>query len=170
MYYCSTRGGVKEATFESVARSGYADDGGLFMPHTIPSLNWAALIGILKDCESNEGKDGKGGLNLYQRIAQYIFSLFVFENEISKEEMEGIVRSSFSREKFDVDSTMEVVRMKKKGEKEEEGGGLYFAELFHGQTYAFKDLGILFIFELSVNLSFSLPSSSHRLGSFFAFS
>ena len=39
MKYKSTRGQVKGLTFEEVLLSGYATDGGLFVPESVPTLN-----------------------------------------------------------------------------------------------------------------------------------
>lgn len=49
MEYVSTRGGTKAVDFEGALFSGYAPDGGLFMPQRIPSLGrdtlqrWSSL-------------------------------------------------------------------------------------------------------------------------------
>lgn len=43
MRYISTRGGTGSTDFEGALFSGYALDGGLFMPETIPVLDFAAL-------------------------------------------------------------------------------------------------------------------------------
>ncbi|KAG2466909.1 THNS2 protein, partial [Polypterus senegalus] len=43
MHYCSTRGSVKGWNFEQVLFSGFAPDGGLFMPEKIPELNLTTL-------------------------------------------------------------------------------------------------------------------------------
>lgn len=49
MEYVSTRGGTRAVDFEGALFSGYASDGGLFMPQRIPSLgrdtlqSWSSL-------------------------------------------------------------------------------------------------------------------------------
>lgn len=49
MEYVSTRGGTRAVDFEGALFSGYAPDGGLFMPQSIPSLDrdtlrrWSSL-------------------------------------------------------------------------------------------------------------------------------
>ena len=43
MEYVSTRGGSRAVDFEGALFSGYAPDGGLFMPRSIPSLDGATL-------------------------------------------------------------------------------------------------------------------------------
>ncbi|XP_041909528.1 threonine synthase-like 2 isoform X3 [Corvus kubaryi] len=57
MEYVSTRGGVRAVNFEGALLSGYAPDGGLFMPQCIPSLDrdtlrrWSSLSypGLVKE-------------------------------------------------------------------------------------------------------------------------
>lgn len=39
MKYCSTRGGVKDATFEEALFTGYAKDGGIMLPQEIPEVS-----------------------------------------------------------------------------------------------------------------------------------
>jgi threonine synthase len=41
--YCSTRGGMKDASFEHVVMSGLAPGGGLFVPQFVPKLSAADL-------------------------------------------------------------------------------------------------------------------------------
>lgn len=49
MRYCSTRGGTRGWDFRQVLFSGYAPDGGMFMPESLPGLSadtlrsWASL-------------------------------------------------------------------------------------------------------------------------------
>ena len=49
MKYSSTRGGIKDVTFEDALFSGFLTDGGIFLPNTIPELppdilrSWSSL-------------------------------------------------------------------------------------------------------------------------------
>lgn len=75
MQYCSTRGGVHSWNFRDVLFSGYAPDGGMFMPETIPSISpatlrsWSALS--------------------YQQLVCEVCSLFIPDQLIPKPDLEG---------------------------------------------------------------------------------
>uniref|UniRef100_A0A3B4DZL5 Threonine synthase-like 2 n=1 Tax=Pygocentrus nattereri TaxID=42514 RepID=A0A3B4DZL5_PYGNA len=118
MRYCSTRGGVHGWTFRDVLFSGYAPDGGMFMPEMIPSLapatlrSWSSLS--------------------YQQLVCEVCSLFIPEQLIPKHDLEALISSSLSR--FSVPDAVRMVRLK---------GSLSILELFHGETLAFKDLAMM---------------------------
>ncbi len=74
MRYCSTRAGVQGRSFRDVLFSGYAADGGMFMPETLPSLSaetlrsWSRLS--------------------YQQLLCEICSLYISELEIPRHHLE----------------------------------------------------------------------------------
>ena len=47
IYYSSTRGGEKNVTASQAILKGLAEDGGLFMPDTIPVLGWIDDVAVL---------------------------------------------------------------------------------------------------------------------------
>jgi len=141
-YFCSTRGGQKEVNFEDVVRSGYATDGGMYMPHSIPKLDLSLFLDLLETQHITERKDSKmkslsGTKGLYQRVALEIFSLFVFQNEISPEELKQLVETSFSSDIFPNEEGVLGLAVSP--------DDIHFAELFYGPTMAFKDLGLSFL-------------------------
>lgn len=75
MRYHSTRGGVTGASFEAALLSGYASDGGMFLPEIIPSLSkeqlraWALLT--------------------YPQVVEEVLKLFVSTEELSHAELHG---------------------------------------------------------------------------------
>ena len=90
--------------FFQVVLSGYASDGGMFVPETIPSLPLEAFLPFLGEEGDEEvkregwGKEkreyGEGELKgkgkgfdqqLYQRVAEVVVSLFVDEEEMTQE-------------------------------------------------------------------------------------
>lgn len=75
MRYCSTRGGVHGWDFRDVLFSGYAPDGGMFMPETIPSISPATLR-----CWCSLS---------YQQLVCEVCSLFIPEQLIPKHDLEG---------------------------------------------------------------------------------
>ncbi|KAM4528383.1 threonine synthase-like 2 isoform 1-T2 [Odontesthes bonariensis] len=117
MRYCSTRGGVHGWDFRDVLFSGYAPDGGMFMPETVPVLGpdtlrcWKGLP--------------------YSKLVVEVASLFVPAHLIPRDDLEVLVGKAFSG--FSVPEIIRVARLKE---------GLSVLELFHGDTLAFKDLAM----------------------------
>ncbi|XP_066514683.1 threonine synthase-like 2 [Hoplias malabaricus] len=118
MLYCSTRGGVHDWNFRDVLFSGYAPDGGMFMPQFIPTLPPATL---------------RAWSSLsYQQLVCKVCSLFIPEQLIPKHDLEALISCALS--KFSVPDGVRMVRLK---------GSLCILELFHGETLAFKDLAMM---------------------------
>lgn len=82
MKYCSTRGGVCGWDFRDVLFSGFAPDGGMFMPERIPHLSSALLRGWV-------------GLS-YPRVVVEVMSLFIPAQVLPREELEGTATYSFT--------------------------------------------------------------------------
>ena len=118
MKYISTRNGSKEFNFTEVFIKGLADDGGLFIPKTNPKLSEQELLKLSK-------------LN-YKDLAKEIIFLFCKET-ISKDELSNIVEKSYS--KF---NEKDVIKITDIGENK-------ILELYHGPTFAFKDIAMQFI-------------------------
>ena len=118
MKYISTRNGSKEFNFTEVFIKGLADDGGLFIPKTIPAISEQDLLRLSK-------------LN-YKDLAKEIIFLFCDET-IKKDELSNIVEKSYS--KF---NEKNVVKITDIGENK-------ILELYHGPTLAFKDIAMQFI-------------------------
>jgi len=118
MKYISTRNRSKEFNFSEVFIKGLADDGGLFIPKTVPKL-------------SNEKLQKFSKLN-YQDLAKEIIFLFCNET-IEKNELSNIIERSYLkfREK-------NVIKLSDVGKNK-------LLELFHGPTLAFKDIAMQFI-------------------------
>ena len=75
MKYRSTRGKVEATSFEDVLFSGYAGDGGLFMPESIPVVDSATL-------------EKWKGLS-YLELTKEVMSLFIPPEEITTEDLNG---------------------------------------------------------------------------------
>ena len=75
MKYRSTRGKVEATSFEDVLFSGYAGDGGLFMPESIPVVDRATL-------------EKWRGLS-YLELTKEVMSLFIPPEEITTEDLNG---------------------------------------------------------------------------------
>ncbi|XP_051830371.1 threonine synthase-like 2 [Antechinus flavipes] len=117
MRYVSTRGGSPSVDFEGALFSGYAPDGGLYMPEEIPKLDretlkqWSTLS--------------------YPDLVIELCSLFIDPELIPKKDLKGLIDRAFSR--FRHRDVVHLSRMK---------NGLNVLELWHGVTYAFKDLSL----------------------------
>ena len=75
MKYLSTRGGVTGLTFEEALLSGYAADGGILLPESIPKLSPSEL---------------QAWSNLtYPQLVFEITSRFISEDEIPRDKLKG---------------------------------------------------------------------------------
>ena len=73
--FVSTRGGIPPVSFQEAILSGYAPDGGLYIPEQIPTITNAQL---------------KIWANLtYPELAKEVVRLFVSEEEISMLDLTG---------------------------------------------------------------------------------
>ncbi|KAM6266507.1 threonine synthase-like 2 isoform 2-T2 [Spheniscus humboldti] len=117
MEYVSTRGGAGVVDFEGALFSGYAPDGGLFMPQHIPSLDgdtlrrWSRLS--------------------YRELVKELCSLFITAELVPRSTLNDLIDRAFSR--FRHKDVVHLSRLK---------DGLNVLELWHGVTYAFKDLSL----------------------------
>uniref|UniRef100_A0A6U4LG57 Threonine synthase n=2 Tax=Hemiselmis andersenii TaxID=464988 RepID=A0A6U4LG57_HEMAN len=114
MLFRSTRGAFLDMTFEEAVFEGLAQDGGLLVPHFIPDL-------------SGQWKKWK---NLpFDELAFEIAKPWVGE-EIPEEDLRSLMKRSYATfSDKDVVPTRSV-------------GGIEIMELFHGPTYAFKDVAL----------------------------
>ena len=120
--YISTRGHQDKLDFKDVIFEGLAPDGGLYIPEKWPTLNDS----ILKTFPNKT----------YQEIAYDVISMFV-DDSISNSDLRSIINSSYKNFR-----SQDITPVTKINEKE------YLLELFHGPTYAFKDIAMQFISQL----------------------
>ena len=114
LLYKSTRNAEKTVTASEAILKGLADDGGLFMPVSIPKL----------DVTLNELKD-----MTYQETAYAVMKQFL--TDFTEEELKSCIAKAYD-EKFD---TEEIAPLAK-------ADAMYYLELFHGATIAFKDMAL----------------------------
>ncbi|KAG7346272.1 threonine synthase [Nitzschia inconspicua] len=114
--YSSTRGGQKNLDFRTVVMTGLARDKGLFVPDAIPQ--------VTKD-ELESWRTLK-----YPDLAVKVISKFVQEDQVPAEKLEDIVKRSCAA--FRHEDVTPVVSV----------GGHKILELFHGPTFAFKDVAL----------------------------
>ena len=116
MLYHSTRGLDGSRSFREVLHSGLAEDGGLFVPESVPTLNRGTI---------DEWKHYS-----YEELAVEIISLFSGDC-FSRSELTDIVYQSYSGFQNEIKSPLT---------KLEENH--FLLELFHGPTLAFKDFAM----------------------------
>ncbi|MCC3374135.1 threonine synthase [Cohnella sp. REN36] len=138
MEYISTRGQVAPIGFIDAILMGLADDGGLLVPKTIPQVSADTLRAWQ-------------GLS-YQELALEIFSLYV-NDEIPRADLKKLVDDSYAT--FRHEDVTPVRRIR---------DDLYVLELFHGPTFAFKDVALQFLGNLYQYVSQKTNSIIHILG------
>ncbi|MCB2215316.1 MAG: threonine synthase [Desulfobulbaceae bacterium] len=131
MKYISTRGGIAAISFTEAVMMGLATDGGLLLPRTIPRVDRPTF-------ESWQGLS-------YQELAFEVMSRFI--DDIPTSDLKSLIAASYSS--FDHPDVTPLVHL----------DDLHILELFHGPTFAFKDialqfLGNLFEYLLSKNDSY----------------
>ena len=114
LYYKSTRGDKKRVLSAEAIIKGIADDGGLFVPETIPRLN--------KDLYKLKSID-------YKELSFLIMKNFF--TDYRQDELKDCINQAYDK-KFD---TKIIAPLNKKT-------GVYFLELYHGPTLAFKDMAL----------------------------
>ncbi len=113
--YVSTRDlNKQEITASQAILKGLADDGGLFVPTSIPAL----------DVSLDELAD-----MTYQQVAYEVLKLFL--TDFTKEELMHCINSAYDS-KFDTEEIAPLTY----------ADGAYYLELFHGATIAFKDMAL----------------------------
>ncbi len=132
MRYSSTRGQVKNLMFEDAVMMGLADDGGLLVPNELPFV------------ESNLDK---WRLLSFTELSLEIMLLFT-SGRIPREELMSMVKQSYASFRHP-----EITPVKSVGK-------LHILELFHGPTFAFKDVALQFLGNL---FAFFLKKRNHPL-------
>ncbi len=120
--YISTRGGIDPVNFDEALLQGFARDGGLFVPQTIPILS--------KDQLKTFSKLG------YTELALEICSLFIDPGIIPRADLRHLINKSFAG--FEHPDILPVKPMNT-------DPSLFIMELFHGPTLSFKDIAMGFL-------------------------
>ena len=132
MKYCSTRGKVQGLSFSEAVMMGLADDGGLLLPEEIPVLS----------------KDELQQLSHlpYPELAFQIISRFA--TDIPAADLKDLIDRSYAN--FEHPQITPLVKQ----------DDLYILELFHGPTFAFKDVALQFLGNL---FEYLLRNSGQRM-------
>lgn len=137
MQYISTRDETKTPlTFEQAVLCGLAPDGGLYVPQDFPSIDRETL-------ESWRSLS-------YPDLAARVMRKFIATTELSNEELNGLVHKTYVH-KSSVSPTgfrhpditpLEVLEETTHSENHVQ---VSILELFHGPTFAFKDIALQFL-------------------------
>ncbi len=117
MHYISTRGGISPISFTEAVMMGLAEDGGLLLPRAIPRIG-------SETCASWQGLS-------YPELAFEVMSRFI--DDIPNSDLRELINRSYAT--FDHEEVTPLVHH----------GTLHILELFHGPTFAFKDVALQFL-------------------------
>lgn len=112
--YSSTRGNGGKVTASQAILKGLSEDGGLFVPDSIPALDKS-----LKELSEMT----------YQEVAYEVMKLFL--SDFTEDELKTCINRAYDS-KFDTEVIAPLA----------EAEGAYYLELFHGSTIAFKDMAL----------------------------
>ena len=114
LFYQSTRSKSKPVKASQAILKGLAEDGGLYVPESIPTLD--------KSLEEFSHMT-------YQETAYEVMKLFL--TDFTEDELKDCINKAYDS-KFDTEVMTPLV----------EADGAYYLELFHGATIAFKDMAL----------------------------
>ena len=114
LLYKSTRSADKTVTASEAILKGLADDGGLFMPVSIPKLD--VTLDELKEMS-------------YQETAYAVMKQFL--TDFTEEELKNCIAKAYDS-KFDTEEIAPLAKVE----------DTYYLELYHGATIAFKDMAL----------------------------
>ena len=120
--FVSTRGGISPVNFDEAVLQGFAADGGLFVPESIPQVtteqleNWAGLS--------------------FPDLAYELLSLFIDRSIVPASDLKKLIDISFAS--FEHPQVINVVPYGSDGRT-------CIMELFHGPTLSFKDVAMGFL-------------------------
>ena len=125
LQYVSNKGGGRPVDFETAILDGFAVDGGLYVPESLPEISLEQL------------KKWKG--LSYVELAFEILSLFIDRSIISEKELKTILKTAYKP--FEKEEIIPLYQLQSKKDT-------YIMELFYGPTISFKDIGLAFLVNL----------------------
>ena len=117
MFYKSTRDSSIRVESAAAIAKGISDEGGLFVPESIPSISMDELKSL-------------AGMNYAQRAA-FVFSKYL--TDYTDAELRYCTESAYTTKAFDTENIAEIAHLFE---------GTYMLELWHGPTCAFKDMAL----------------------------
>lgn len=117
MFYKSTRNSSIRVESAAAIAKGISEDGGLFVPESIPSISMEELRGLAD--------------HTYTQRAAYVFSKYL--TDFTQAELRYCTESAYTTEAFDTENIAELAHL---------FDSTYMLELWHGPTCAFKDMAL----------------------------
>ncbi len=117
MQFKSTRNSSISITSAEAIKQGLSEEGGLFVPETIPQMSDSEISELI-------------GMNYRQR-AKVILSKYL--TDFTDAELDDCINSAYTKEKFGTDNIAPVYKL---------NDSQYILELWHGPTCAFKDMAL----------------------------
>lgn len=125
LHYTSNKGGGAPVDFETAILDGFAVDGGLYVPETLPQISPSELASWK-------------GLH-YVDLAFEVLSLFIDRSIVSETELRKLLKDAYAPfEKEEIIPLYPLQSVK----------DTYIMELFYGPTISFKDIGLAFLVNL----------------------
>ncbi|KAF9530596.1 tryptophan synthase beta subunit-like PLP-dependent enzyme [Crepidotus variabilis] len=124
MKYFSTRGGSERLSFEETVLAGLAPNGGLYIPTHIPSLpeDWRT-----------KWKDYS-----FVDLSTAVLELYISPDEMTSTELRGLVEKSYAGFRHPDVTPLKTLSGAANGSRKP----VFILELFHGPTFAFKDVAL----------------------------
>lgn len=135
--FISNKGGGQPVDFETAILDGFAVDGGLYVPDSLPEITLSQM----------QRWKGLG----YVDLAFEVLSLFIDRSIVSATELKDILNTAYGS--FEKEEIIPLHPLKSRPDT-------YIMELFHGPTLSFKDVGLSFLVNL---VNFFLERKNERL-------
>lgn len=117
MQYHSTRDNSISVSSAQAIKQGLSTEGGLFVPESFPKVELAEIESLAQKS--------------YQDRAYFVLSKFL--TDFSEEDLKNCITSAYTKEKFGTEAIAPVYKL---------NDDVYFLELWHGPTCAFKDMAL----------------------------
>ena len=117
MQYNSTRNNNIKVSSAMAIKQGLSEEGGLFVPENFPKVELAEIADLSKKS--------------YNERAYFVLNKFL--TDFSAEDLKNCIASAYTKEKFGTDAIAPVYKL---------DNSVYFLELWHGPTCAFKDMAL----------------------------
>ena len=135
--FVSNKGGGEPVDIETAILSGYAPDGGLYVPEHLPQISVEQL---------EQWKHLS-----FKELAFEIVSLFIDRSIVSAQELKSIIENAYGT--FEKEEVIPIPKLRSRK-------NTYVMELFYGSTLSFKDVGLSFLVNL---VDFFLKRKQERL-------
>ena len=117
MQYHSTRDKSISVSAAEAIKKGLSEEGGLFVPESFPKVELDEINALAQKS--------------YTERAKFILGKYL--TDFTAEELDKCVNSAYTKEKFETDAIAPVYKL---------NNSVYFLELWHGPTCAFKDMAL----------------------------